>query len=211
MTFIIAIQSSDSIILSADNRAISTDSNQKITIHPQENIGKMATWNQGAITGTGDYVTFQRMTNKLKINQDIGQLPAMLKEYCSIRKNEIGMHEQIDKTVIIYSYLEGLNPKLQFIHHDQGEIIKHDLQENGLQLFMYKDEIGDILENLKQLQKSIKPRYCFETNEAWMSYYLIQFSEIYRTQSLHDESVSSSFDIFFQTAYEKVHKHVASC
>ncbi len=210
MTFIIAIQASDSIILSADNRAISTDLSQRIIIHPQESIKKMKVWNQGAITGTGDYIVFQKMANKLQNNQDIGRLSLLLKRYCNTRKTEIKMHAQIEKTVIIYSYIEDLKPKLQFIHYAQDEIIKHDLQENALQLFMYKEEISYILENLKQLQKNIKPRHSFDTSEAWISYYRLHFSEIYRKQSLHDESVSSSFDIIFQSTDEKIHQHIAN-
>lgn len=56
MTFIIAIQLNDSIVVTADSKKIVLKESEKIQFSP-EKTQKIYSWNKGIITGTGeDYV-----------------------------------------------------------------------------------------------------------------------------------------------------------
>ncbi|MDC5098197.1 hypothetical protein OHW41_19925, partial [Acinetobacter baumannii] len=54
MTFIVAIQLNDSIIIASDNKKVTISNDGSLNIC-NENLSKMFPWKKGIITGTGEY------------------------------------------------------------------------------------------------------------------------------------------------------------
>jgi hypothetical protein len=54
MTFIVAIQLNDSIIIASDNKKVTINPDGTLNF-PNESISKMFPWKNGIITGTGEY------------------------------------------------------------------------------------------------------------------------------------------------------------
>lgn len=59
MTFIVAIQLNDSIIVASDNKKVTISEDGSLHLS-NESISKMFPWQKGIITGTGEYLVISR-------------------------------------------------------------------------------------------------------------------------------------------------------
>ncbi|RYY77886.1 MAG: hypothetical protein EOO69_12885 [Moraxellaceae bacterium] len=101
MTFIIAIQLEDSVVVAADHRI--TIENRTTDNCYADSLQKIRFWQQGIITGTGESLTLERIFQIFQQDHNPQHLPALLYESCKYRQQEIGLHPQLAKTRLLYS------------------------------------------------------------------------------------------------------------
>jgi hypothetical protein len=92
-----------------------------------------------------------------------------------------------------------------FFHGEEGSLAVRSWT-SGYDLF--NPNIQSISENLKTLYSNLRPQTSFNKVENWINYYISALKEIYAKQSCVDSSMSSSFDIFFQTKDQYFYKHI---
>lgn len=104
MTFIVAIQLRDSIVVAADNKYL-TLKNKELNHFEEYMHSKLYAWHSGIITGTGEHYVIDKAV-RLFINNadsDIEKLPTCLNISRQIREMEVGQHEQIQSSKLLYS------------------------------------------------------------------------------------------------------------
>ncbi|OHX10520.1 hypothetical protein BI347_22350, partial [Chromobacterium sphagni] len=194
MTFIIAMQAEDSLIVSADNTTIaftnSTAFRRSIACQ------KLHEWPGGVFTGTGEYGVVQRTLGHLTRGAALASLPVLLAREKECRRQEAGPNEQIDITGLILSAPTPQGPRLHIVTDDAIE----QIGPGELLMFfpLNHDFLSASSEAIHDLNASLWAKSNFATPDEWISFYAEKFSEIYALQNQNNELISRSFHIYFQ-------------
>lgn len=200
MTFILAIQLEDSVIVATDNK-MELESNGELKPF---NINKMFTWNQGIITGTGEYSTIKRAINIFKKEQLTETFPNCLKFSRLYRElellREFGIeHHQVRDTKILYTNFNQCKAQLTTLIPDENGNYKiRECSNNEILIWLFNPNIKNITENIKNLYLHLKPFKYFQKDCDWINYYINQLTTIFKIQSKEDSKMSASFTVFFQ-------------
>ncbi len=196
MTLIIAIQAKDSIIISADKRIIHAENEDTDASSFHSDKCKLHLWEKGIVTGGGELEVINRMHQWLQQNQDISALPKKFNDIKKKRTIEVGQHEQITHSSIIFSTKDKETPQLYSIGlNDELE----KLEPNDIvMLFPIEHQFSsESIQELQNLYAVIKEHSQFTSNQSWINHYLNLLSTIYKKQSLSCEKISTDFHVFF--------------
>jgi len=206
MTFIIAVQLEDSIIVTADNRSVVVKEDE--TLHYRnDDTSKFFVWKNGIITGSGEVAVIHRAVEFLLKLADskIETLPKCLKISRQLRELEVD-HFHIQTTKLLYSDYTQAGVQLYSIQPDGSS--EYQLQEcktNEIILWLFNPDVSAITQELKDLYASLKPRKDFDSPQNWLNHYIDQFSQIYKKQAQTDPMMSTSFDVFFQSTEDYIY------
>ena len=211
MTFIVAVQLKDSIVVAVDNKYLTLEN--KELDHFEEHISsKLYTWHSGIITGTGEHYVIDKAVRLFinNVDSNIEKLPTCLNISRQIREMEVGQHEQIQSSKLLYSEYSENGAKLFAIEptKELGKYQTTEFKENDLIIWLFNPNIQSISENLKTLYSNPRPKTSFDRIEDWLDYYISAIADIYAKQSCVDTWMSSSLDIFFQTKDQYFYKHI---
>ncbi|UGQ28085.1 hypothetical protein [Acinetobacter calcoaceticus] len=202
MTFIVAIQLNDSIIVASDNKKVTINQDGKLNFS-NENISKIFPWKNGIITGTGEYYVISR-TVSIFNNLD-GLLPQYLPDCLDIsrrlRECEVGKdYFQVANTKLMYSTYTEIGAQLYrveaFNPDDKYQVTAAEPMD--VTIWLFNPSIEMIAVNLQELYEDLKDRSFFKNNNEWINYYIERLAPIFKKQSQQDWLMSQSFDIFFQ-------------
>lgn len=214
MTFIVAIQLNDSIIVASDNKKVSQQKNG-IAQFSNEKILKMHLWQNGVITGTGEYKVIRQAANLFK-NLPIPtleDLPHCLLISKLMRESEVGagFYQVENSKLLCSSYTENRAQlyKIEKFSPDQEYFIT-PLEPNEIVIWLFQPDIEMITNKLKSLYAGLKDYSFFSNKTDWVNYYISQLSAIFRKQSQHDKFMSESFDIFFQNKDDYIFGHISN-
>ena len=209
MTFIIALQLEDSIIVAADNQGAIVMQDCSLA-HQNDKASKLFAWSNGVITGAGEYTVIYRAieffikTSKSKIED----LPKCLKISRLIRELET-QHTQIQTSKLLYSNCSKTGVQLYSIQPDgSGEYELKKCQQNEIILWLFNPDFSAITTELKDLFINLRPYHSFNNQGDWINYYINQLSQIYKIQAQVDLIMSQSFDVFFQNKDNYLFGHV---
>jgi len=212
MTFIIAIQLNDSIIITADNKKVVLKENGEIQFN-SEKTKKIHTWDNGIITGTGESYVIRRSIEIFKhlAHSDINKLPQCLDISRQVRELEIGTdYFQVENTKLLCSSYSEHGAQLYMIQRFEPsqpyELIAVKPME--ITLWLFHPNIDAISADLQNLYSDLKDYVAFTNKADWINHYINHLAPIYQKQSRVDSLMSQSFDIFFQTKDEYVFGHV---
>lgn len=203
MTFILAIQLEDSIVIATDTRSTIPHQDNGSYLY-QDGIQKFFPWENGIITGTGELNLIQNVIysfNKFK-KHNIHELPNLLKASKAIREQEI-KHSQLEITKLLYSTYSKNGAQLYSIQPNklkEYEVIRCD--KNEILLWTFNPDIHSIINKLTELYSSLKPLNAFNNTSDCIYYYLDQISPIFHKQAQYDSMMSKEFNFFFQTKDE---------
>lgn len=205
MTFILAVQLKDSIVVAADNRAASLNSEQNLSF---SNISKLIAWQHGVMVGSGE---IQVITGAVDLFTNVAQghlrqLPKCFKLSRWIRGLAVE-HPQIQASKLLCSSYSEHGAVLYTLTAEHDHQL-HRLAENELLLWMFNPDLSAIMDQLTALYASLRPYADFNSQQTWIKYYCDQFATIYQRQAAHDPMMSQSFDIFFQCKGEYVYGHI---
>jgi hypothetical protein len=211
MTFIVAVQLKDSIIVASDNKYIQLK-DKKVDGYQECLDSKLYGWHSGIITGAGEHYVIDKAV-RLFINNadsDLEKLPACLNISRQIREMEVGYHEQIQSSKLLYSSYNENGTTLYTVEptEELGKYQTSEFKENDLIIWLYNPNIENISENIKNFYLNLRPKADFDRVEDWMDYYISPLAEIYAKQSCIDSFMSNSFDIFFQIKNEYFYRHI---
>lgn len=211
MTFIVAIQLKDSIVVAVDNKYLTLE-NRELDHFEEHLSSKLYAWHSGIITGTGESYVIDKAIRLFINNADsnIEKLPTCLNISRQIREMEVGQHEQIQSSKLLYSQYSENGAKLFAVEpaEEYGKYQTSEFKENNLIIWLFNPSIKSISENLKMLYANPRPKASFDRVEDWIDYYISAIAEIYAKQGCVDSWMSRSFDIFFQTKDQYFYKHV---
>jgi len=212
MTFIIAIQLNDSIIVTADNKKIILKENGEIQFDT-EKTPKIHAWDKGIITGTGESYVISRSIELFKqlAHSDINKLPQCLNISRQIRELEIGTgYFQVENTKLLCSSYSERGAQLYSIQRFEPSqpYELSTIPPMDITIWLFHPNIDAISQDLQNLYADLKDYTMFSTQTDWINYYLNRLAPIYKEQSQHDLLMSQSFDFFFQTKDEYITGHV---
>lgn len=212
MTFIIAIQLNDSIIIAADNKAVSikTEERNKVT---ERYASKLHKWDKGIITGTGEGYVISRSIALFKelAKSQLKHLPDCLKLSRKIREHEIGLdYFQVKNTKLICTSYSQDSTQLYKVEclDDTENYTMTAMEPMEILVWMFDPNIETIIEDLRNLYKNLRDQVSFSNQTDWMSHYISHIAPIYQKQSRQDSLMSESFDILFQSKDEYIFEHV---
>lgn len=206
MTFIIAIQLEDSVVVAADNRM--TIENSFAESRHTDTLQKIRFWQQGMMTGTGESLILERIFKYFQLDNNPEQLPALLRDACDARRLEIGKHPQLEKTRLLYSQATETGIRLKTVGRFAEGIKVNAIDPMTMELFVFNEDISLIYQELVQLQHDLRnPQQCSSTIE-WMNTYISALTSIFNKFSQADQTVSASFDVYFQTPTQQFLRHV---
>lgn len=212
MTFIIAIQLDDSIIITADNKKVVLKENGEIQFSPEKSK-KIHAWDKGIITGTGESYVISRSIEFFKkiADSDIKKLPQCLDISRQIRELEIGTdYFQVENTKLLCSsYSEGgaqLYTVQRFEPSQPYELIA--VKPMDITVWLFHPNIDAISQDLQNLYADLKDYATFTDKADWINYYINRLAPIYQKQSQVDSLMSQSFDFFFQMKDEYITGHI---
>ncbi|MDI3452378.1 hypothetical protein QLG01_04140 [Acinetobacter sp. V89_4] len=203
MTFILAIQLEDSIVIAADTRSAVPHQDNGSYLY-QDGIQKLFPWENGIITGTGELNLIQNVMHsfdKFK-KQNIHELPNLLKKSKLKREQEI-THSQLEITKLLYSTYSENGAQLYSIQPnklEEYEVIR--CEKNEILLWTFNPDIRPIINALTELYSSLKPLNVFTNTADCIYYYLNQISPIFHKQAQRDPMMSKEFNFFFQAKDE---------
>lgn len=212
MTFIIAIQLNDSIIVAVDNKEIVLKEDQ-----PNEPIAhstsKIHAWDKGIITGTGESYVINRCIALFKefAQSELASLPGYLALSRQVREQEIGEgHFQVQNTKLLCSGYSENGAQLYKIERidDQKSYTMTAVEPMDITVWMFNPNVETITADLKNLYLDLKDANAFSNQGEWINYYINRITPIYQKQSQVDSLMSQSFDIFFQSKDEYVFGHI---
>ncbi|MBP4052023.1 hypothetical protein J9978_21330 [Chromobacterium violaceum] len=195
MTFLIAMQAEDSVIISADNMLLISDVGQGIYDRGMH-ADKIHYWDGGVLTGTGEYCVIYRMLKYLRNGLDILLLPSLLEKEKEFRRQEVGGCDQIDITQLIVSASTEYGPRLYIVSSQSVE----QVTPGELLIFFPLDyDFFSVSSSaICSLNTSINAKESFSTPAEWVNFYVARFAEIYLLQHMGNEQISKSFHIYFQ-------------
>lgn len=214
MTFIIALQLKDSIVIAADKKEVIIKV-EEIDNFNERNTLKLHSWENGIITGTGESSVIHRSIALFKevAQSDLKQLPYCLELSRKIRENEIGYdYFQVQNTKLLCSTYSDNGAQLYKIERfDDRESYKiTPIEPMEITIWMFNPNVNAISTDLQNLYTDLKDYVAFANQEEWINYYINRIAPIYQKQSQVDSLMSQSFDIFFQNKDEYVFGHVPS-
>lgn len=212
MTFIIAIQLNDSIVVAADNKEVVLKA-EEISNFSQRHTLKLHAWDNGIITGTGESNVISRSMELFKklAHSDINKLPQCLEISRQIRELEIGAgYFQVEITKLLcssYSERGAQLYKIERIDDDKSYTIIA-MEPMVITIWMFNPNVETITADLKNLYLDLRDYGSFSSQTEWINHYINRIAPIYKKQSLQDSLMSQSFDIFFQSKDEYVFGHI---
>lgn len=212
MTFIIAIQLNDSIIITADNKKVVLKENGKIHFSPEKD-SKTHLWDKGIITGTGEGYVISRAIEIFKkyTHSDLSKLPQCLDISRQIREEEIGKgYFQVENTKLLCSCYNESGAQLYKVERFDLEqpYTLTAIPSMDITVWLFHPNIEAISQELENLYKDLKDYSVFLNQIEWINYYIRRLAPIYQKQSQQDPFMSQSFDIFFQTKDEYISGHI---
>ena len=212
MTFIIAIQLNDSIIVTSDNKKIVLKETGEIQFDTQK-ITTIHPWDQGIITGTGEIHVVMRSIEFFKklADLDIKKLPQCLDISRQMRELEIGEeYFQVEHTKLLCSCYDEHGAQLYKIQRFEPSqpYALTPIKPMDITVWMFNPNVEAISEDLQNLYNDLKDYLAFSSKVDWMNHYINRIAPIYQKQSQVDSLMSQSFDIFFQTKDEYVFGHI---
>ncbi|PWB13239.1 hypothetical protein DCO44_14935 [Acinetobacter sp. AM] len=212
MTFIIAIQLNDSIIITADKRKVVLKEEGEVHFDTGE-ISKIHAYDKGIITGTGENYVISRTVEIFKqiANSNLNVLPQCLNLSRKIRELEIGTdYFQVENTKLLCSsYSEDGTQLYKIERFDPSQLYELiAIKPMSITIWMFHPNIEAISEDLQNLYVDLKDYNTFENDIDWINYYVNRLARIYQKQSLHDPYMSSSFDFLFQVKDEYIIGHI---
>jgi hypothetical protein len=208
MTFIISIQLNDSIIVTADNKKVVLKETGEIQFDTQE-FSKIHQWDQGIITGTGEYHVITKSIEIFKefACSDIAKLAQYLDISRQIREFEVGnTYFQIENTKLLCTSYSKQGAQLYRIERFEPSqpyeltVVK----PMDITIWLFHPNIDAISEDLQDLYANLKDFSMFSNQLDWVNHYINRLALIYRKQSQVDPLMSSSFNFFFQTRNEYI-------
>lgn len=211
MTFIVAIQLNDSIIIATDNKKVVILEDGTLTV-PNEYISKLFPWKNGIVTGTGEYYV---ISQAVKLFNNFKKLPSEYFSDCldisrKIRELELGKdYYQVANTKLMYSTYTDNGAQLYRVESFDPNA-KYQVtaaEKMDITIWLFNPMIEAITMNLKELYDDLKDRSFFKNNNEWVNYYIERLSPIFKKQSQQDYLMSQSFDVFFQTRDQYIYGH----
>ncbi len=214
MTFIVAIQLNDSIIVASDNKKVSQQKDGIIKFST-EKILKMHSWQNGIITGSGEYQVISRAVKLFKNlpTPSIEDLSHCLLISRIIRESEIGNGlYQVENSKLLCSSSNDKGAQLYKIEKfsPQEDYFSTPLEPNEIIIWLAHPNIDVIASNLQSLYIGLKDYSVFSSKTDWINYYIKQLSPIFKIQSQIDRLMSQSFDIFFQNKDDYIFGHISN-
>ncbi|MDR2250063.1 hypothetical protein [Acinetobacter sp.] len=165
MTFIVAIQLNDSIIVASDNK-IATILEDGTLTYPKENVSKIHSWENGIVTGTGEYNV---IINAVRLFNNFKKLPHHYFADCldisrKLREFKIGTdYYQVANTKIMYStYTENGAQLYRVESFDPNDkYLVTAAEKMDITVWMFNPKIETITMNLKELYDGLKDRDIF--------------------------------------------------
>ena len=212
MTFIIAIQLNDSIIIAADNKAVSIKT-EEINNVTECYTSKLHKWDKGIITGTGEGYVISRSIVLFKelAKSQLEYLPDCLELSRKIREHEIGLdYFQVQNTKLICTSYSQHSTQLYKVERldDMENYTLTAMKPMEISVWMFNQNIEKIIEDLKNLYANLRDQASFSNQTDWMNHYTNRIAPIYQKQSRQDLLMSESFDILFQSKAEYIFDHV---
>lgn len=212
MTFIIALQLKDSIVVTADKKVV-VISEEKIDSFNECHTLKLHTWDNGIIIGTGESYVIHRSIVLFKQlgYSNIQKLPQCLEISKQIRELEIGKnHYQVENTKLLCSsYSENGAQLYKIERFDSAQPLTFtEIEPMDITVWMFDPNIELISTDLQNLYIDLKDYAEFSNQAEWINYYINRLAPIYQKQSQQDLLMSQSFDFFFQAKSEYIIGHV---
>lgn len=212
MTFILAIQLNDSIVVATDNKEVVLKA-EEISNFNQRHTLKLHAWDSGIITGTGESYVISRSMELFKklAHSDISKLPQCLEISRQIRELEIGAgYFQVEITKLLCSSYSERGAQLYKVERIDGDksYTMTAIEPMDITIWMFNPNVETIALDLKNLYLDLKDYSAFSNKIDWMNYYINRIAPIYQKQSLQDSLMSQSFDVFFQSKDEYVFGHI---
>ncbi|MGE8652942.1 MAG: hypothetical protein ACN6NV_04190 [Acinetobacter gandensis] len=212
MTFIIALQLKDSIIITADKKEVDINEEKTDSINERHTL-KLHAWDNGIIIGTGESYVIHRSLALFKevANSNIQKLPQCLEISRQIRELEIGKnHYQVENTKLLCSnYSENGAQLYKIERFDSAQPYTFTaIEPMDITVWMFDPNIELISTDLQNLYTDLKDYAAFSNQAEWINYYINRLAPIYQKQSQQDSLMSQSFDFFFQTKDEYVFGHI---
>ena len=212
MTFIIALQLKDSIIITSDKKEIVINEEEIDNLNKRHTL-KLHTWENGVITGTGESYVIHRSIALFKevAYSNIQKLPQCLEISRQIRELEIGKnHYQVENTKLLCSnYSENGAQLYKIERFDSAQPYTFTaIEQMDITVWMFNPNIELISTDLQNLYTDLKDYAAFSNQAEWINYYINRLAPIYQKQSQQDSLMSQSFDFFFQTKDEYVFGHI---
>ncbi|MDC5166019.1 hypothetical protein OHW52_14015 [Acinetobacter baumannii] len=214
MTFIVAIQLNDSIIVACDNKKATSQIDNTIHIC-NEKICKIYLYNKGLLTGAGEYQVINRSAYLFKSlrNPSLEDLSNCLVITKLMRESEVGKgFYQIENSKLLYSTYTNDDTQLYII--EPSELINKNnimaLKPMDIIVWLYQPDITLISTDLQILYDNLMDYSHFLNKTEWVNYYIKWLAPIFKTQNKIDPLMSQSFDIFLQSKDEYVLNHVAN-
>lgn len=201
MTFIIAIQLEDGVVVAVDNKNIQLKDKNINDFEEYDDV-KLYGWDGGVITETGEMYVIDKAI-RLFINNaesDLKKLPECLNISRQIREMEVGQHEQIQSSKLLYSSFSDSGAKIFAVECDETDVYRtREFQNNDVIVWFFNQNIQEITQDLNNLYSNARSYSSFEQQADGFNYYLHPIAEIFYKQSQVDTWMSSSFNICFQT------------
>ncbi len=212
MTFIIAIQLNDSIIVAADNKEVILEEDQSHELL-ERSTSKLHAWSEGIVTGTGEYYVIHRCITLFKeMNQSkLTSLPSCLELSRQLRESEIGTeHFQVENTKLLCSSYSKHGAQLYKVERidDMQSYNMTAIEPMDITVWMFNPNVETITADLKNLYLDLQDYSTFANQTDWMNHYINRIAPIYQKQSQQDSLMSQSFDFFFQTKNEYIFGHI---
>ncbi|MGL4588062.1 MAG: hypothetical protein ACRCVQ_13665 [Acinetobacter ursingii] len=199
MTFILATQLEDSIIVTTDNRSVTIAEDGHFE-NINDTLTKLYAWERGIITGSGEHTVIKTSVELfIKISKSkIQMLPKCL--YISRKLRELQTeHFQITISKLLYSEKTEDGIQLHIIEPDEIDGYRTtSCKKNEIILWLFKPNITSIISIIQDLYSKLQPRRAFQNQQEWFNYYINDFCKIYKIQAQYDPLMSQSFDFFFQ-------------
>ena len=212
MTFIVAIQLNDSIIVAADNKEIVLQEDETIEF-VERLASKIHPWHKGIITGTGESYVISRSIELFKqlAHSEIRKLPQCLEISRQIRELEIGQeYYQVENTKLLCSSYSERGAQLYKIERFDSSLPYKlvAIEPMDITVWLFHPNIDNISGNLQKLYSDLKDRSAFSNQIDWINYYIDRLAPIYQKQSRCDALMSQSFDIFLQSKDTYISAHI---
>jgi hypothetical protein len=212
MTFIVAIQLNDSIIVTADTKKVVLKENGEMQFNT-EKIKKIHSWDNGIITGTGENHVIHRSIELFKklASSDINKLPQCLDISRQIRELEVGKdYFQVENTKLMCSSYSERGAQLYTIQRFESsqpyELMA--VKPMDITVWLFHPNIDAISTDLQGLYVDLKDYATFTNKADWINHYINRLAPIYQKQSQQDSLMSQSFDFFFQMKNEYITGHI---
>lgn len=212
MTFILAIQLNDSIIVAADNKRVTVNETLDVELSTTH-YSKLYAWEQGIITGTGESRVVQQSVDIFKniAKSKLITLPECLDISKRIRTLELGQDlDQVHNGKLLCTSYSQSGAQLYKIERFD-KTSQHTLKKVSpmeIIIWLFHPNVELIADNLNSLYFDLKDYSYFSNQVDWINYYINRLTPIYQKQSEVDPFMSQSFDIFFQTKDEHFFGHI---